>query len=72
MTLERAAHGPDGESASTRDFDYAVGDDVRQFEERIRREIAARIRETARRDALASWTEKQAYERAARVAENLL
>lgn len=72
MTLERAATRSDSDSVSTRDFDYAVGDDLRQFEERIRREIAARIRQTARTDASASWTEKQAYERAALVAEDLL
>ncbi len=72
MTLERAATRADSESLSTRDFDYAVDDERRQLEEKIRRDVAARIRQIARTDALASWSEKQAYERAALAAEDLL
>lgn len=72
MIYERAATPPAADTLGTRDFDYAVGDDVRQLEERIRQEIAARIRQTARLDALASWAEKQTYERAALIAEDLL
>jgi hypothetical protein len=72
MTLERTATNPVADSLSARDFDYGVGDDLRQIEERVRHEIAARIRQTARLDALASWSDKQAYERAALIAEGLL
>lgn len=72
MTFERIATSPASAPTSTRDFDYGVGDDRRQLEEQIRCEIAARIRRSARLDPLASGPDRQAYERAALIAEGLL
>ena len=50
MTLERSTSGV-AEAWAAREFDYGVGDDVRSTEERIRSEIAARIREVGQLDA---------------------
>jgi hypothetical protein len=52
-----------------RDFDYGVGDDLADAARRACLEAAARIREAAR-DARATPAERQAYERAARIAES--
>ncbi|GAA1436858.1 hypothetical protein GCM10009616_37600 [Microlunatus lacustris] len=53
----------------TRDFDYGVGDDLRQAQQQVRVEIAARIRDAARRDPSETPGEKRIYELAARIAE---
>lgn len=71
MTLERATTSSVGDTLSSRDFDYGVGDDLRQFEERIRSQVADRIRQAARLDPTTSWSERQAYERAAQIALDL-
>lgn len=63
--------GPEarGPGVGTRDFDYGVGDDLRQAEQQVRAEIAARIRAAARLDPSETPREKRIYELAARIAE---
>jgi len=53
----------------TRDFDYGVGDDLRQAQQQLRTEIAARIRAAARLDPTETPREKRIYELAALIAE---
>ena len=55
---------------SSRDFDYGVDDEVRYAVERLRGEIAARIRQAAKRDSTAMGQDHFAYELAARIAES--
>jgi hypothetical protein len=54
---------------SVRDFDYGVGDDLVQARQHERAEIAARIRRAAGPELMAEV--RQAYERAARLAEGV-
>jgi hypothetical protein len=60
---------PSSSDSRERDFDYGIGDDLTDAARRARLEVAARIREAAR-DARATAAERQAYERAARIAES--
>jgi hypothetical protein len=55
---------------SSRDFDYGVHDEIRYAVERLRAEIAARIRDAAERDSTATSQDQFAYELAARIAES--
>jgi hypothetical protein len=54
---------------SSRDFDYGVGDDLYNAVERVRLEIASRIRWAASLQSGATREERAAYELAARIAE---
>ena len=54
----------------TRDFDYGVGDDLRQVQQQLRAEIAGRIRAAARLDPAETAREKRIYELAALIAES--
>ena len=56
---------------SSRDFDYGVDDELRSAVERLRGEIAARIRQAAERDPPATGQDRFAYELAARIAESV-
>ena len=57
-------------SRNTRDFDYGVGDDLRDLERRVRRQIAAGIRKAAWLDGVTTQQERLAYEHAACIAES--
>jgi hypothetical protein len=54
---------------NSRDFDYGVGDDLYNAVERLRMEIASRIRRSASLHTGATREERAAYELAARIAE---
>ena len=56
---------------SSRGFDYGVDDEVRYAVERLRAEIATRIRQAAQRDSTATGQDQFAYELAARIAESV-
>jgi len=53
----------------TRDFDYGVGDDIRNAEEQMRSKIATSIRQAAGLNRTATSEVKAVYELAARIAE---
>ena len=64
-----AAAGPTPESI--RDFDYGLGDDLRNAVREAKTEIAAQIRRAARAEGDAAPAVRRAYEAAARIAEAL-
>jgi hypothetical protein len=55
---------------SVRDFDYGLGDDLRNAVRQAKTEIAAQIRRAARADVDVPGV-RRAYEAAARIAESL-
>jgi hypothetical protein len=70
MTGSSSTHpARDDSYLSTRDFDYGVHDEARHTLQKLRGEIAARIRRAAYSDPNATRQDRNTYELAARIAE---